>query len=106
MLQEHSIRKCARESNISIQPSFNWRHKILSSFEHLQPSQYSVIIESDEIYVRESRKGNISLKRAPPKNRGGGIKRGISKDQIGILATCDRKGNKGMKVVGRGRMTK
>jgi transposase-like protein len=105
MLQGHSIRKCARECDISIQTSFNWRHKILSAFDHLQPSQYSGIIESDEMYIRESQKGSRKMDRAPRK-RGGGSKRGISKDQIGIVATCDRKGNKGLKVVGRGRMTK
>nr|MBS0038228.1 IS1595 family transposase [Saprospiraceae bacterium] len=105
MLQGHSIRRCASECNISIQTSFNWRHKILSSFEHLQPSQYSGIVESDEMYLRESHKGNRKMDRASRK-RGGGAQKGISKDQIGIIATCDRKGNKGLKVVGRGRMTK
>lgn len=99
MLQGHSIRKCARECDISIQTSFNWRHKILNAFEHLQPNQYSGIIESDENHVRESHKGSRKMTRTPRK-------RGISKDQIGIVASCDRKGNKGLKVVGRGRMTK
>ena len=105
MLQGHSIRRCASACGIAIQTSFDWRHKILSSFEHLQPDQYSGIIESEEMYVRESQKGNPRMNRAPRK-RGGGAQKGISKDQIAIVATCDRKGNKGLRVVGKGRMTK
>ena len=105
MLQGHSIRRCASECGISIQTSFNWRHKVLSAFEHLQASEYSGIVESDEMYVRESQKGSRKMDRSSRK-RGGGAKKGISKDQIAIVVTCDRQGHKGMSVVGKGRITK
>jgi transposase-like protein len=104
MLQGHSIRRCASECGIAIQTSFDWRHKILSSFEHLQPEQYSGIIESEEIYIKESHKGARKINRVSGKKEG--AQKGSSKSQIGILATCDRKGNKGLRVVGKGRMTK
>jgi transposase-like protein len=105
LLQGHSIRKCARECNISIQTSFNWRHKILSAFEHLQPGQFSGIIESEEIYVKESHKG-IRKKNTAPRKRGDASQINSEKNKIGVLATCDRKGNKELRVVGKGRMTK
>ncbi|MDD4210034.1 MAG: hypothetical protein PHI52_06825, partial [Bacteroidales bacterium] len=51
MLSGKSIRLCAKEVGISIQTSFDWRHKILSSFNKQQDDiRLSGICESDDVY--------------------------------------------------------
>ena len=44
-----SIKKSAKELKISIQTSFDWRHKILSSLEQFIPDQLSDEVECDEM---------------------------------------------------------
>ena len=57
MFDGHSIRKCAKLTGISIQTSFNWRHKILSSLQSLSPNKFEGITESDDIFFNYSEKG-------------------------------------------------
>ena len=43
--QGMSIKKIAKELDISIQTSFDWRHKILNSLESLSPKQLEGTVE-------------------------------------------------------------
>ena len=109
MLSGKSIRLCAKEVGISIQTSFDWRHKILSSFnKHQDDIRLSGICESDDVYFTFSNKGERNLDR-PPRKRGKGIfeskKRGISDEKIAVIISSDRKGNKHLKAVKRGRIS-
>lgn len=109
MLAGKSIRSCAKEVGISIQTSFDWRHKILSSFNKQQDDiKLSGVCESDDIYFTFSNKGERNLDR-PPRKRGKGVfeskKRGISNDKIAVIISADRKGNKHLKAVKRGRIS-
>lgn len=108
MLAGKSIRSCAKEVGISIQTSFDWRHKILSSFNKQQDEiRLSGICESDDVYFTFSNKGERNLDRQARK-RGKGVfeskKRGVSTEKVAVIISADRKGNKHLKVVKRGRI--
>ncbi|MBN2890553.1 MAG: IS1595 family transposase [Bacteroidales bacterium] len=106
MFEGKSIAKCAKLTGISIQTSFNWRHKILSSLQSLSPEKFEGISESDDIFFNYSEKGCKSLTRKPRKRGNDGIKQGISEDKVAVILTCDRKSHKDIKVAKRGRISK
>ena len=58
-----SIKKIARELGISIQTSFNWRHKILTALSQFSPEQLSGEVECDELELAVNEKGSHSLSR-------------------------------------------
>ncbi len=106
MFDGHSIAKCAELTGISIQTSFDWRHKILSSLQSLSPEKFEGISESDDIFFNYSEKGSKTLSRKPRKRGNHGIKQGISDDKVAVILTCDRKSHKDFKVAKRGRIRK
>jgi len=106
MFEGHSIAKCAKLTGISIQTSFDWRHKVLSSLQSLAPEKFEGISESDDIFFNYSEKGSKSLKRQPRKRGNHGIKQGVSDDKVAVILTCDRKNHKDLQVTKRGRIRK
>jgi len=106
MLMGLSIEKCAECTGICIQTSFDWRHKVLSSFELACPEGFQGIAESDDIFFLESGKGSRDLERIPRKRGSKATKRGISNEQIAVVVTCDRSDNKELRVATRGRVSK
>ena len=105
ILNDSTIRAAAKEVGISIQTSFDWRHKILAAFQEVDHQAFTGIVEGDELFFSESQKGKRKLDRKPRK-RGGGMTQGISDDKVAVVAACDRSGNSCLKVAGRGRVTK
>jgi len=67
MEQGMSIQKTAKEIGISIQTSFDWRHKVLSSLAGFTPQTLSEVVECDELELALSNKGSRNLKREPRK---------------------------------------
>ena len=67
MLSGYSIRKSAKETGISIQTSFDWRHKLLTSFSSVSAEEFQGIVESDDLFFAFSEKGNRHLDRKPRK---------------------------------------
>jgi len=106
MFEGYSIAKCAELTGISIQTSFDWRHKILSSLRSLAPEKFEGISESDDIFFNYSEKGSKNLDREPRKRGNDGIKQGISEDKVAVIATCDRSKQKDFQVAKRGRIRK
>lgn len=106
MLLGYSIRKCATETGICIQTSFDWRHKIISSFNDLRPNSFEGIVESDDIFFLESSKGNRDLDRKRRSRGSKATKRGISNEQVAVVVTQDRNGNQELAVVKKGRISK
>lgn len=106
MLLGYSIKNCAKETGISIQTSFEWRHKIISAFNNLRPSLFEGIIESDDIFFLESSKGSRSLPRKRRSRGSKATKRGISDEQVAVVVTQDRSGNQELAVVKKGRISK
>jgi transposase-like protein len=106
LLSGYSIRKSAIETGIAIQTSFDWRHKLLTSFAEVSVDGFKGIVESDELFFLHSEKGNRKLSR-PPRKRGGNAKKaGTSDEQVAVIASCDRSGNKDFKLVTMGRISK
>lgn len=111
-----SIRKCAEEVGVGVKTSFFMRHRILDVINlSLKNDIVEGIVEVDEVFLRESYKGNHSKSTTfamprEPRQRGKGKydkkKRGISKEQICIESAIDRKGNILMGTVCKGRITK
>jgi len=106
LLSGYSIRKSAKETGISIQTSFDWRHKLLTSFSSVSVEEFQGIVESDDLFFSYSEKGNRNLERRPKKRGEKASKAGISDEKVAVVATCDRSGNKDFKVATRGRISK
>jgi transposase-like protein len=106
MFEGHSIARCAELTGISIQTSFDWRHKVLSSLQSLSPEKFDGISESDDIFFNYSEKGSKWLNRKPRKRGNQGIRQGISDDKVAVILTCDRKNHKDFQVAKRGRIRK
>jgi transposase-like protein len=106
LLSGYSIRKCALDCKISINTSFIWRHKLLSCFNQISDQSYSGILEIDELFFHESQKGSRNMTRPSRKRGSAASKRGISNEQVAVIATADRQGNKGFAAVKLGRITK
>lgn len=105
LLSGYTIRKCGEQVGINIKTSFDWRHKLLKSFENISSDKFSGIVESDETYFLHSQKGQKNLDR-PSRKRGNTANRdGINDEHVAVIVTIDRTGNKAMKVVKRGRIT-
>ncbi len=100
-----TLRQSALRLGISLQTSFNWRHKILSSLSEMESDHFTGIVEADEIYLHFSEKGKKHLKRKPRKRGNDGSK--LKKEhKLGVLITADRNGHKLARVVGRSTMRK
>lgn len=104
-----SLEKCAKLTGICKQTSFDWRHKILAALGKQQNDvSLSGICETDEVFIAYSEKGNQNLEREPRK-RGKSVfikkKQGISDNNVAILVSCDRKGNKHLQIATRGRVS-
>jgi len=106
LLSGYSIRKSAEETEISIQTSFDWRHKLLTSFSSVSVEEFQGIVESDDLFFAYSEKGGRNLGREPKKRGEKASKAGISDEKVAVVATCDRSGNKDFKVATRGRISK
>lgn len=83
MEQGMSLKKIATELHISIQTSFDWRHKILSSLNKYVPQSLSGVVESDELEMALSHKGKRNIDRKPRK-RGTDFKRN-NEDEITVV---------------------
>jgi transposase-like protein len=90
MEQGYSLRKCAKLVGISLQASFEWRHKILHALSQIKSPTLEGIVEVDETYVLYSEKGKRKLPRKARKRGGVAKKRGISAEQVCVLVARDR----------------
>lgn len=103
-----SIKNIAKELNISIQTSFDWRHKILASLSQYVPEQLSTEVECDELELALSNKGSKSLERKPRK-RGTDFKRNQNPDKVTtvqVVTAVQRNGDKYLKAVASKRLSK
>ncbi len=108
MEQGMPIKKIAKELGISIQTSFDWRHKILSSLDQFVPEQLSSEVECDELELPLSNKGSRNLDRKPRK-RGNDFKRNKGKEEITVVqvvTAVERNGNKYLKAIESKRLSK
>ena len=101
MEQGESIKSIDKLLGISIQTSFDWRHKILSSLAMLEPTVLSGVIESDELELSLNQKGDRNLQRKPRK-RSSDFKRNTSEavSVVQVVTAIERStGKKYLKAV-------
>jgi len=102
------IKKIAKEIGISIQTSFDWRHKILSSLSQFIPEELSGEVECDELELSLSLKGTKEIDREPRK-RGTDFKRNQGKGvvtTVQVVTAVQRNGDKYLKAVETKRLSK
>ncbi len=103
-----TLRDIAKELGISLQTSFDWRHKILCSFNQFVPKKLSSEIECDELELKLNNKGCKNLQRKPRK-RGNDFKRNIDGTQptvVQVVSAIERNGSMYFKAVESKRLTK
>ena len=108
MDQRMPIKKIAKELSISIQTSFDWRHKILSSLSQFTPTKLSGQVACDELELALSNKGSRALNRKPRK-RGTDFKRNSGKDiitTVQVVTAIQRNGEKYLRAVQTKRLSK
>lgn len=106
MIDEMSIRAICEKLQISIQTSFDWRHKILNSFKKIGCEKFEGIIESDETFFLYSEKGKRGIINRKARRRGGvSKKRGISDEQVAVVTACDREKNIKIEAAAMGRIS-
>jgi len=102
------IKKIAKELDICIQTSFDWRHKILSSLNEFVPKEFTSEVECDEMEIALNNKGSRTLGRKPRK-RGSDFKRNQGKQEVTvvqIITVAQRNGEKYLKAVETKRLSK
>ena len=106
MEQGMTLKAIAEELKISIQTSFDWRHKILSSLNQFEPENLSGVVETDELELALSHKGNRNLDRKPRK-RGTDFKRNDSDNitTVQVVTAMERGGRTFFKAVESKRLT-
>ena len=92
-----SLKRAAEICNISISCAFNWRHKIINYLTNKQQSNefISYLIEIDEIYFRNSKKGNFKNRISKKSRKHGYVRHledstGLSKDKVCITTAINR----------------
>ena len=102
-----TLRAICKEIGISIQTSFDWRHKILGSLQTQVPNQLGPIMECDELELPLNNKGEKKLDR-PARKRSGDFERNKANGDVTtvqVVTAVDRSGNKYLKAVVSKRLT-
>ena len=98
------VHKSASRCGVAISTAFRWRHRFLRTIR-TNAAALNGIVEADETYLLESRKGSRDWQRAEEsqagakspdrkaRKRGGkAAKRGLSFEQVPVLVAADRSG--------------
>ena len=91
LAEGETIRGSAERCGIAPSTAHRWRHRFLEAVRQA-PDRLVGIVEADETFVLESRKGERKLDRKPRRRGGKARKRGLSREQVPILVAADRTG--------------
>jgi transposase-like protein len=91
--QSHSVREAARQAGVAKNTSFRWRHRFLQLDKSRLKQTLTGIVEIDESFILESRKGERGLPREARKRGGKARKPGLSDEQTPVLIARDRYGD-------------
>lgn len=105
MLEGKTLRECAAEVGITLRTAFRWRHVVMEALRQMDENntRHRGLVEVDETYFRFSETGDKNLSRPPRKRGGTASSPGKSRQQVCVLTTQDRTGNRYAKVIDRGR---
>lgn len=80
-----TVREAADALGVSVSTAFRLRHRFLQAVQAHQPHQVSGLLEADETYFRESKKGCRKMPR-PSRARGGkATPKGSARDMVPVL---------------------
>lgn len=99
MLESKSVRHISKELEISPTTVFEWRHKVLCSFNDLYKKKFKKVVETDDVYFPLNQKGR--KKNFIPKQK---KKQGTSDQKVSVLFTMDRFKTYDVKLVKVGKM--
>ena len=91
LAEGETIREAAERCGIAPSTAHRWRHRFLAAVRQA-PDRLAGIVEADETFVLESRKGERKLDRKPRRRGGKARKPGLSREQVPILVAADRAG--------------
>ncbi len=86
-----TVRASAERCGLAVNTAFRWRHRFPAA-KDLKARKLTGIVEADETYVPESRKGARNLERKARRRGGKASKRGLSDEQVPVLVVADRSG--------------
>ncbi len=86
-----TVRASAERCGLAVNTAFRWRHRFPAA-KDLKARKLTGIVEADETYVPESRKGARNLERKARRRGGKASKRGLSDEQVPVLVAADRSG--------------
>ncbi|MDD4964433.1 MAG: IS1595 family transposase [Gallionella sp.] len=101
MLDGLSIRDAAKACGIAKNTSLQWRHRFLRTAAAQKPAKMTGIVEADETFFLESKKGQRNIDRKARKRGGTASKRGLSAEQIPVLVVRDRHGETADFILGK-----
>ena len=86
-----TVRASAERCGLAVNTALRWRHRFPAA-KDLKARKLTGIVEADETYVLESRKGARNLERKARRRGGKARKRGLSDEQVPVLVVADRGG--------------
>ena len=86
-----TVKASAARCDVAVSTAFRWRHRFLAAARS-DSEVLKGIVEADESYVLESRKGARGLGRKARRRGGKAKKRGLSREQVPVLMAADRSG--------------
>jgi transposase-like protein len=92
LIEGFSVRKAARQCQISKDASFRWRHRFLELPKHSKPKQLTGIVEADETFFAKSFKGQRKLPRLAHKRGHATHEVGTGSEKVPVLVIRNRQG--------------
>ena len=89
LAEGETIRGSTERCGIASSTAHRWRHRFLEAVRQA-PDRLAGIVEADETFVLESRKGERKPDRKPRRHGGKARERGLLRTQVPILASADR----------------
>ena len=83
------MKASAARCDVAVSTAFRWRHRFLAAARS-DSEVLKGIVEADETYVLESRKGARGLGRKARRRGGKAKKRGLSREQVPVLMAVNR----------------
>ena len=91
LAQGETVKASAERCDVAVSTAFRWRHRFLAAARG-GSGVLKGIVEADETYMLESRKGTRKLGRKARRRGGKAKKRGLSREQVPVLMAADRSG--------------
>src|SRR3954471_13413158 len=87
-----TVRGAAAQCHVALTTALRWRHRFLKAVR-TSTAPLRGIVEAEDTYLLDSRKGDRQLDRPARKRGGKAAKRALSRDQVPILVAADRSGS-------------